>query len=122
MNAPLPAFLRLVRFAKVTALVADIWTIFCAVLVLGWEMLIFLKEGSWHTLPLSSVFNTTRFSNDEVYSTASIDIIKKDHPVDALLQIPVIVPLLLAAALLTLFYLWLLNIERRCSGNQSYAK
>jgi hypothetical protein len=120
MGTPLPAFLRLTRFARMTALVADIWTIFCAVLIVGWQMIIFLREGSWHALPLSSVFNALEYSRGEIYSTASINNIGKSHPTnlaDALLQIPVIVPLLLAAALLTAFYLWLSNTERRYSGN-----
>ena len=121
MNAPLPAFLRLIRFAKLTALIAGIWTIFCAVLLFGLEMFAFLKEGTWHALPLSSVFRTTRVGSDEVYSTASIDVVKTSYPatsVDALLQIPVIVPLLIAVALLTVFYLWLLKIERRSSKSK----
>ena len=49
-GGPLPASLRLIRFARMTALVADIWTIFCAVLIVGWQMIIFLREGSWHAL------------------------------------------------------------------------
>ena len=118
-GAPLPASLRLIRFARMTALVADIWTIFCAVLIVGWQMIVFLREGSWHALPLSSVFNTLESSRSEIYSTASIDKIERSHPAnlaDALLQVPVIVPLLLGAALLTAFYLWLSDTERRYSG------
>jgi hypothetical protein len=103
-----------------TALVADIWTVFCAALIVGWQMIVFLREGSWHALTLSSVFNTLESSSGEVYSTASIDKIKSSHPAnlaDALLQVPVIVPLLLGAALLTVFYLWLSDTERRIRGN-----
>ena len=99
-----------------TALVADIWTIFCAVLLVGWQVFVFLREGSWHPLPLSSVFNTLKSSGSEIYSTASIDKIGRSHPtnlVDALLQVPIIVPLILGAALLTAFYLWLSDTERR---------
>ena len=102
-----------------TALVADIWTIFCAVLIVGWQMIVFLREGSWHALPLSFVFNTLESSRGEIYSTASIDKIERSHPTnlaDALLQVPVIVPLLLGAALLTAFYFWLSDTERRYSG------
>ena len=114
------ASLRLIRFARMTALVADIWTIFCAVLIVGWQVTIFLKEGSWHALPLASVFNTLEFNRGEIYSTASIDKIERSHSAnlaDALLQVPVIVPLLLGAAFLTAFYLWLSDIERRHSQN-----
>ena len=71
-------------------------------------------------MPLSSVFNTLESSRGEIYSTASIDKIERSHPTnlaDALLQVPVIVPLLLGAALLTAFYLWLSDTERRYSRN-----
>jgi len=117
----LPASLRLIRFARMTALVADIWTIFCAVLIVGWQMIIFLREGSWHALPLSSVFSAPKSSRGEVYSTASIDKIERSHLTnlaDALLQVPVIVPVLLGAALLTAFYLWLSDAERQYSGTK----
>ena len=117
---PMPASLGFIRFARMTALVADIWTMFCAVLIAGWQMIIFLREGRWHALPLSSVFGTLESSRGEVYSTASTDKIERGHVtnlVDVLLQVPVIVPLLLGAALLTAFYLWLSDSERRSSGN-----
>jgi hypothetical protein len=102
-----------------TALVADIWTIFCAVLIVGWQMIIFLREGSWHALPLSFVFSTLKSSRGEVYSTASTDKIERSHLTnlaDVLLQVPVIVPLLLGAALLTAFYLWLSDTEDDIRG------
>ena len=116
----MPASLDFIRFARMTALVADIWTMFCAVLIAGWQMIIFLREGRWHALPLSSVFGTLESSRGEVYSTASTDKIERGHVtnlVDVLLQVPVIVPLLLGAALLTAFYLWLSDSKRRSSGN-----
>jgi hypothetical protein len=103
-----------------TALVADIWTIFCAVLIVGWQSIVFLREGSWYALPLSSVFNTLEYSRGEIYLAASFDKIGRHHQAnlaDVLLQIPVIVPVLLGAALLTAFYFWLLNAEKRYSGN-----
>ena len=108
------ASLRLIRFARMTALLANVLTIFCAVLIVGWQTIIFLREGNWHALPLSFVLNSD--SRGEVYSTASIAKIERGHLAnlaDALLQAPVIMPLLLAAALLTAFYLWLSNIERQ---------
>jgi hypothetical protein len=105
-----------------TALVANIWTIFCAVLIVGWQMIVFLREGSWRSLPLSIIFNTAEDGHGEIYATASIDKIERNHLpnfADTLLQIPVIVPLLLGAALLTAFYLWLSDNERRIRGIKS---
>ena len=62
---------RLVRFAKLTVLIADVSTIFCAFLIVGWQIIIFLRDGSWWVLPLSLVFS--RHDQGEIYSTASID-------------------------------------------------
>jgi hypothetical protein len=103
-----------------TALFAGIWTVFCAVSIVAWQMITFLRDGSWHALPLSSVFNTLEYNRSEIYSTASIDKIEGSHHTalaEALLQVPVMVPLLLVAALLSGFYLWLSVTEKRYLGN-----
>ena len=103
-----------------TALVADIWTIFNAVLIVGWQIIIFLKKGSWPALPLSSVFNKLESDHGAIYATASAGEIKSSqlaNVVDAMLRVPTIVPLLVAAVLLTAFYLWLMHTEKRYSGN-----
>ena len=97
-------------------MVADIWTIVYAVLIVGWQTIIFLRDGGWRALPLSIVFNRLEYSRGESYSAK----IEGSHPTnltEALLQVPVIVPLLSAAALLTAFYLWLSKTERRYSRN-----
>jgi hypothetical protein len=104
----------LVRFAKLTAVIADVSTIFCAVLIVGWQIIIFLRDGSWRALPLSLVLNASEYNHGEV--TGSIDKTGGKlvtNFIDALLQVPIIVPLLLATAFLTAFYLWLSDIERR---------
>lgn len=116
MRVPLAAFLRLIRFARMTALVADIWTIFYAVLIVGWQIIVFLRDGSWRALPLSTVFHTLEYSRGESYS-AKIERSHSTNLAEALLQVPTIMPLLSAAALLTAFYFWLSNIERRYSKN-----
>ena len=116
----MPAFLRLIRFAKMATLVAGILTIFEAVLVVSLQVVVFLREGSWHALTVSSVFDNTKTGRGGIYVPASVGEVEKNHQtdvVDALLQVPVIVPLLLAAALLTAFYLWLTHTEKRSSGN-----
>jgi hypothetical protein len=116
-GAPLPS-VRFVRFAKLTALIADVSTIFCAVLIVGWQIIIFLRKGSWPALPLSLVFSTPK---GEVYSTASIDKIGENRAtsfIDALLQVPIIMLLLLAMAFLTAFYLWLASLEGELTKTQ----
>jgi ABC-type sulfate transport system permease component len=104
----------------VAALVADIWTIFITVLIVGWQISIFLRSGSWPALPLSSVFNKLESDRGAIYATASADEIERDRladVVDAMLRVPTIVPLLVAGVLLTAFYLWLMHTEKRYSGN-----
>ena len=112
---------RLIRFAKLTVLIADVWTIFCAFLIVGWQIIIFLRGGNWWALPLSLVFNTSGHNQGDIYSTASIDKIVASRVTDftdVLLQLPIIVPVLLAAASLTWFYLWLSSLEREINTLQ----
>jgi hypothetical protein len=110
-GASLPSF-RFIRFAKLTVLVADIWTLACAALIVGWQTFIFLREGSWRDLPLSLVF-TAKNTDTEVYSTASIDKIGESRLADALFEMPIIIVLFLAAAFLTAFYAWLYDTEKQ---------
>jgi hypothetical protein len=97
----LPAFFRLIRLAKTVALIADILTIIFAVFIVGWQINIFLRQGAWPALPLAFFFNN----------------LGRGDAVNALLLVPTIVPLLLAMAFLTAFYLWLTHIERQYSKN-----
>jgi hypothetical protein len=117
-DAPLPS-VRLVRFAKLTAAIADVSTVFCAVLIVGWQVIGLLGNGSWPALPLSLILLAP--TNGEVYSTASIDKIGASWApsfVDALLQVPIIMILLLAVAFLTAFYLWLSSVEKELTKTQ----
>jgi hypothetical protein len=112
----LPAFLRLIRFSKVVALMANAWTIFYAVLIVGWQIATLLKEGSWPALPLSYVMSKLGYERGAIYATANVREIESGI-IDSLLQVPAIVPLLLASVLLTIFYLWLARTEELYSGN-----
>jgi len=111
---------RFFRFAKLTVLISDVSTILCAALIIGWQAVVFVRDGRWQALPLSLIF-TSQHSGDDIYSTASIDKIEGSRAVnslDTLLQVPIIVLLLLAATFLTAFYLWLSDAERRLAGEQ----
>jgi hypothetical protein len=110
---------RFIRFAKLTVLIADIWTLAYVALVFGWQAFIFLRDGSWQALPLSFVFGTQRYSDGDVDSTASIDKIGQSQATtfaDALFQMPIMTLLLLAAGFLSAFYLWLYNAEKRLTN------
>jgi hypothetical protein len=110
---------RFIRFAKLTALLADVSTIFSAVLIVGWQIVILLKDGSWPALPLSLILSTPKI---EVYSTASIEKNGESHQatnfIDVLLQVPIIMLLLLAVVFLTAFYVSLSSVERELTKTQ----
>jgi hypothetical protein len=99
-GAALPS-VRFIRFAKLTVLIADIWTLAYVALVFGWQTFIFLRDGSWRALPLSFAFCTQTYTRGDVDSTGSIDKIRESQTL-----------LLLAAAFLSAFYLWLYNTEK----------
>jgi hypothetical protein len=108
---------RFIRFAKLTVLIADLWTLAYVALVFGWQTFIF--HGSWQALPLSFVFGTQSYSDGDVDSTASIDKIDQSQATtfaNPLLQLPILTLLLLAAAFLSAFYLWLHNTEKRLTN------
>jgi hypothetical protein len=116
----LPAFLRLIRVAKVAALAADITTILYAVFIFGWQFVSLLRDGIWPALPLSTVLNKLEYNRGAIYATASASQSQRGYLTDvieSLLRVPVIVPLLLAAALITAFYVWLVHIEEEYSKN-----
>jgi glucan phosphoethanolaminetransferase (alkaline phosphatase superfamily) len=86
-GAALPS-VGFIRFVRRAVLIVDAMTVLCAVLFVG-------SYKNWRDLPLSFVFNTQK------------------HTDAALLQLPIIILLLLAAAFLTAFYLWLHDTEIR---------
>jgi hypothetical protein len=112
----LPVFPRLIRFAKVVALVANAWTLFYVVLIVAWQITSLFREGLWPSLRVSSVIKMMGYERDVIYVTASART-NDFSVVDMLLCVPVVAPLLLASALLTAFYLWLVHTEHRHSRN-----
>jgi hypothetical protein len=100
-------------------LVADVLTILYAALIIGWQITSLLREGSWPTLPLSPIINKLEFNRVAIFATASggeIESSKLPNVIDTTLRVPAIVPLLLAAALLTAFYIWLTDLEKKYPG------
>ena len=109
---------RFIRFAKITVLIADTWTLAYLALVFGWQTFIFLRDGSWRALPLSLVFRAP-YNEGEVYSTSSIGRMSESWTsTDAFLEVPIITLLLLAAAFLTGFYLWISSLEKELAKTQ----
>jgi hypothetical protein len=102
-------------------LIAIAWTIIELIWIAGWQTRAFLADRSGPTLAISSVLKGTA-GGSGMYSTAAIDKIGSKSPsnvTDALLQIPLFVPLLLGAILLIAFHSWLSKTESRCLDLQS---
>jgi hypothetical protein len=104
----MPAFQRVVRFARLAALISAGWTFLCAALLAGWW------AWSGDAYPVSSIVQL--LSPDRTYVTAGFgetDWTLKEAVIDWLLAVPAIVPLLVALALLVIFYRWLAVIDKR---------
>jgi hypothetical protein len=106
--------LRFLKFAKVTVLASAVGTIFCATFIFGWQLISWFRHGSWDVFPISSVL----LSGKAIYIIASADhIMPQQAPlqnvIDWLLEIPAIVPLAIASALLFSFYARLSMMEKQ---------
>src|SRR5262245_42327484 len=94
---------------------------------MGWQFYSWAKAGSWNTVAFSHLLDLADVSPPRTYAPASatsdrpaqerIDII-----VEWLLDLPVIMPLLLALGLLTAFYVYLLSVEKELVRNQYATK
>jgi hypothetical protein len=112
-------FQQLLRFAKLTAVLAAALTILCAVMIVGWQVTSWIQNGEWNSYPVSSVISSLQRDQNNTYVTASLKKVETGSPfweavADWLLDIPAIVPLLIVAALLLAFYLKLSAIEKAC--------
>jgi hypothetical protein len=88
-------------------------TLLSAGWIAGRQVSSWLQNGEWAAYPLSSLIKEWE-SGNVTYTTASSD---KPEAVIAnwLLDVPVIVPILIASALLLGFYLWLASVEQASS-------
>jgi hypothetical protein len=105
--------LRFLKFAKMAVLASGVWTIFCATFIFGWQLISWFRYGSWDVFPISSVM----LSGKAIYVTASGEHIRPQQAafqnvINWLLEIPAIVPLAIASALLFCFYAHLSLMEK----------
>jgi len=113
----LPTFLQTVKVAKSIALLSSAWTLLCAGLIVGRQAISWIWTGVSQDYHLSSVIKMLKGEPAAIYVTASTDGGLKPAPtiihamVNWLLDIPVVFPLLLAAALLAVFHRWLVTVE-----------
>ena len=104
------------KVAKTTTLFAVGWTILCAVLLAGWQIASSLQKGAWDAFSVASLIKRMKADAVATYTVASADkpaTSLTNNFVDWLLAVPAIVPLLIAAALLLGFYIWLNDVEKK---------
>jgi hypothetical protein len=80
------------------ALFSALWTTFCAALLVGWQITRWLREGVWHSDTVAAII---KGDPEVTYTTASYTEV----------EIPAIVPLMLAVILLLAFRSWVAGIE-----------
>jgi hypothetical protein len=100
---------RLIRLTKTTALISALWTSFCAAFLVGWQVTVWLREGVWHSYTVGALI----MGDPEVtFTTASYT---EEGIVEKLLEIPAVVPLLVAVILLFAFHSWVASFEKEFS-------
>src|SRR5215475_10602451 len=67
---------RLIRFTKITVLIASTWTALCAVMLTGHQIITYLQTSEWDGHPISSVI---RSQDNVTYTMASSRKIDADH-------------------------------------------
>jgi hypothetical protein len=107
-----PATQRLLKFARLTALLSAAWTILCALLLLGWQTMVWLRDDAWQSYTLATVIRNLHRTEDLTYVTASADRARTEGVGDWLLDTPASAFLLIVAAMLLAFYLWLARAEK----------
>ena len=102
------ASLRLAKFASIASLITVAWTLLCGVMIVGWQAKFWVQDGIWPDLSIAFIL-----TGHALYQTASAERVQTSA--DRLLELPAIVPVLIASAFLTAFYLWLVKVERASS-------
>jgi hypothetical protein len=105
---------KLVKFAKLTALLSAAWTLLCAAIVTGLP----ISDGA-EVYRVSTIVWLMRGSTGG-YFTASLSEARAESTLGQsvatwLLELPVVAPLLFAAVLLFIFYRWLAVLESQQS-------
>jgi hypothetical protein len=113
----LSALQRLVKLARITAIISAVLTILCAALIFGLQVASWTRTGVWDAYLLSSVVKSLKTDQVDVYFTASSDkfqtkLTNTQVIVDWFLRIPTTAILLVVAALHFVFYLYLTVIEK----------
>jgi len=105
---------RLIKFTKATVIIAFAWTGLCAAVLTAHQTIVYLQTGEWDAFPISSFLRDRGHVTYTVASSKKIesDRFDVDKILDRLLEIPAIVPLLIALLALLLFWAHLSRIEK----------
>jgi hypothetical protein len=111
---------RFIRVAKIMVLTAAVLTGAFIIFVVGWQVTTFIEQGSWPSLTISSaleLLNQNHGHNYETQSTRSVGHTDTGGLVDVLLSLPVVALLIVAAVVLSAFYVHLARVERLYTSN-----
>jgi hypothetical protein len=117
---PMTEVVGFIRVTKIIVLAAGILTGAFIVFVVGWQITTFVEQGSWSSPTISSareILNQNHSHNYVTQATRNIGHADAGGLVGALLSLPIIAPLIIAAVLLSAFYVYLTRIDRQYSGN-----
>jgi len=89
---------RLVRFTKITVLIAATWTSGCAAVLVAAQVIIWLQNDMWDAYPISSFVISQHEINYTVASSSKLntDRINANQILDWILGVPAMLPLLIA--------------------------
>jgi hypothetical protein len=114
---------RLLTLTRGLAGFAIAFTGLCASALMAWQFYSWATAGSWNTVAFSDVLELADVSPPRTYTPASVTSYgaereRIDVIFEWLLNLPAIMPLLLALSLLTAFYVFLLSVEKELVQNQ----
>jgi uncharacterized membrane protein YraQ (UPF0718 family) len=113
---PLIQITRFIHLIRLSVLGAAILTCAYIVLIFGWQLFTFMEQGTWPALTVSSALDLLNQNHAHSYLTQATRSIRNPDASglkDILLQLPAVMPLVIAAILLAAFYTCLSRIERR---------
>ena len=111
---------RAAQLAKIPVFVCAASTALCTIGILFWQIGSWFKTGEWETYAVSDMLATASIYFPRRYNTASFTP-SENFRIDAqaviewFLAVPAIVPLLVATAVIALFYFWLACIAEKQS-------
>jgi hypothetical protein len=106
---------RFVHFIRYSVLAAGILTSAYIVFIVGWQITIFVHDGIWPHLTVSSALDLLNHNHGHDYETQATRSIRganMDELTDALLGLPATMPLFVAAILLAVFYFYLRRVAK----------